>query len=115
MSDEILKESTVRIGLFWFSHDYSKIIRIEGEKEISNTDLLKLGRLDPIGLHAEYDMPRDTPRGRVCYEDGFFIIWVGEDCPLKDSDLISIVKENFNLKKIDCNRFKIKRHFHWNI
>jgi len=109
-----LKESSARIGLFWFSQDYKKITKIEGEQELSNSDLLKSGRLDPIGLHAEYTMPRDTPRGRVCYENKIFKIWVGEDCPLNDYDLISLVKENFSLKKIDRNKFKVLRHYHWN-
>ena len=109
-----LKESTARIGLFWFSHDYSKIIRIESELEISNADLIKSGRIDPIGLHAEYDMPRDTPRGRVCYENNNFKIWIGEDCLIDDESLITMIKNKFNLKKINSNRFIIKRHYHWN-
>ena len=29
-------ENTAKIGLFWFSQDYSKIIKIEGIQEIRN-------------------------------------------------------------------------------
>ena len=112
--EKTLRENTVRIGLFWFSKDYAKIIRIEGEQEISNSNLLKPRRVDPIGLHAEYDMPRDVPRGRICYDNGTFKIWVGEDCIVEDENLIGMIKENFNLKRIDASKFRIKRHYHWN-
>jgi len=77
-----------RIGLFWFSQDYSSIIKTEGELEISDEDLLKPKRLDPIGVHAEYDMPKNVPRGRVNYENNVFRIWVGEDCLEEDEKLI---------------------------
>jgi len=109
-----LKESIGRIGLFWFSKDYSEIIRSEGEREISNSDILKSERMDPVGLHAEYDMPRDTPRGRICYEGRYFIIWVGEDCPLENETLIGIIKKYYDLIKMDSNAFKVKKHYHWN-
>ena len=103
-----------RIGLFWFSQDYSKIIDSKGERKISNVDLLKPERIEPIGLHAEYDMPRDIPRGRVCYENNAFRIWVGEDCLVADEKIIEMVKEYFDLKNIDSNKFEIKRHYHLN-
>ena len=109
-----LKENTARIGLFWFSQDYTKIIKIEGEQEISNADLLKPERIDPIGLHAEYDMPRNIPRGRINYDNNIFRIWVGEDCLEEDENIIRIVKEYFDFKKINSNKFKVIRHYHWN-
>ena len=114
MNTAISKEGTAQIGLFWFSQDYSKIIRIEGRQEISHADLLKSGRIDPIGLHAEYDMPRDVPRGRINYENNIFRIWVGEDCFMEDENLIKMIKNNFNLNEIDLSQFKVKRHYHWN-
>ena len=107
-------ENTVRIGLFWFSQDYSTIIRSEGEREISNADLLKPERIDPIGLHADYDMPRNTPRGRLYYDNRLFQIWVGEDCEITDEKIIETVKKYFDLQKISINKFKVKRHYHWN-
>jgi hypothetical protein len=109
-----LKENTARIGLFWFSQDYTKIIKIEGEQEISDTDLLKPERMDPIGLHAEYDMPRDIPRGRISYENNIFRIWVGEDCLMEDENIIKRIKKYFGLKNIDSGNFRVKRHYHWN-
>jgi hypothetical protein len=109
-----LKEGIAQIGLFWFSKDYTSIIRIEGEREISDADLLKPERIDPISVHAEYDMPRDIPRGRVNYNGNIFNIWVGEDCLLEDKILINMVKEYFSLEKIDSGKFKVKRHYHWN-
>gem|GEM_PF-3295571 len=112
--DEASKESIGKIGLFWFSSDYTKIIRSEGERELSNTDLLIPGRIDPIGLHAEYDMPRDTPRGRICYENNIFKIWVGEDCLIEDENIVTTIKEYYNLRKIDYSQFIVKRHYHWN-
>jgi len=109
------KENSPRIGLFWFSDDYSEIIRSEGEKEITDSDLQNTGRYDPIGVHAEYDMPKDCPRGRINYEnDHFFRIWVGEDCLVKDEDLIRLVKNYYDLTKIDSSKFKVIRHYHWN-
>ena len=108
------KENAARIGLFWFSQNYTKIIKIEGEQEISDTDLLKSERIDPIGLHAEYDMPRDIPRGRISYENNIFRIWVGEDCLIEDENIIKMIKEYFDLKKINSSNFKVKRHYHWN-
>ena len=111
---EIMEKNTAQIGLFWFSQDYSKIIRIEGKQEISNEDLNKTGKVDPIGLHAEYDMPRDVPRGRINYDNNVFKIWVGEDCLIEDENIIGMIKNNFNLTKIDSGKFKVKRHYHWN-
>jgi len=103
--------SSFFVGLFWFSQDYKSIVEIRGEKELKSSDLTSKGRIDPIGLHAEYDMPRDWPRGRICYEDGIFTIWVGEDCTV---DPTNLVKEAFGLKNIDSSKFKVKRHYHWN-
>jgi len=111
---EIFKDSIPRIGLFWFSQDYAKIIRVEGELKISDSDLLKHERLDPIGVHAEYDVPKNVPRGRVNYEKNIFRIWVGEDCLVEDETLISLIKNYFNLEKIDSIKFQVKRHYHWN-
>ena len=109
-----LKENIARIGLFWFSQDYTKIIKSEGEREVSNADLLKPERMDPIGLHAEYDMPRDIPRGRISYENNILRIWVGEDCLMEDENIIKMIKKYFGLKNIDSGNFRVKRHYHWN-
>jgi len=114
LNKQVLKENTARIGLFWFSQDYTKIIRVEGELEISNEDLLKPGRLDPIGVHAEFTMPKNVPRGRVNYENNIFRIWVGEDCLEDDQKLVNLIKNYFNLTNIDSGRFTVKRHYHWN-
>jgi len=114
LSEKFFNDDAARIGLFWFSQDYAKIIKIEGELKISDEDLLKPGRLDPIGVHAEFDMPKDVPRGRVNYENNVFRIWVGEDCFVKDENLINMIKAYFNLHKIDSGRFTVKRHYHWN-
>jgi hypothetical protein len=111
---ELFKDSIARIGLFWFSQDYTKIIKIEGEVEISDSDLLKPLRMDPIGVHAEYDVPKNVPRGRVNYENNVFRIWVGEDCFVEDEILINLIKNYFNLRKIDSSKFQVKRHYHWN-
>jgi len=108
------KENTARIGLFWFSQDYTKIIKIEGQQELSKEDLLNSGRIDPIGVHAEYDMSKDIPRGRINYENNIFRIWVGEDCLMKDENLIFMIKNYFNLIEIDSSKFMVKRHYHWN-
>ena len=109
-----LKETIYQVGLFWFSKDYSEIIRIEGVKNINNSDLLKSGRVDPIGLHAEYSMPRDMPRGRICYENKIFKIWIGEDNPLSDDSIINLIKPHFELVKLTSNNFKVVHHYHWN-
>jgi hypothetical protein len=114
LSERFFKDDIARIGLFWFSQDYTKIIKIEGELEISDEDFLKPGRLDPIGVHAEFDMPKNVPRGRVNYEDGIFRIWVGEDCLEENEKLIKMIKTYFNLNNIDSAKFMVKRHYHWN-
>jgi hypothetical protein len=114
LSEKFFNDDDARIGLFWFSKDYAKIIKIEGDLKISDEDQLKPGRLDPIGVHAEFDMPKDVPRGRVNYENNVFRIWVGEDCFVKDENLISMIKAYFNLDKIDSGKFMVKRHYHWN-
>ena len=114
LSEKFFNDDAERIGLFWFSQDYAKIIKIEGELKISEEDQLKPRRLDPIGVHAEFDMPKDVPRGRVNYENNVFRIWVGEDCFVKDENLINMIKSYFNLNKIDSGRFTVKRHYHWN-
>jgi hypothetical protein len=114
LSEKFFNDDAARIGLFWFSQDYAKIIKIEGELKISDEDQSKPGRLDPIGVHAEFDMPKDVPRGRVNYENNVFRIWVGEDCLVKDENLINMIKTYFNLHKIDSGRFIVKRHYHWN-
>jgi len=103
--------SSYSVGLFWFTPDYSQIDDIRGERTIKQSDLLQPGRIDPIGLHAEHDMPRDYPRGRICLENGIFTIWVGEDCEI---DPTSLVKNAFGLKEIDDSKFKLKKHYHWN-
>jgi len=105
---------SAHVGLFWFSTDYNKIIDVQGERKINNSDLMKPDRIEPIGVHAEYDMPRDQPRGRVTYMDGLFRINVGEDCEAGDLDVIKLVKDTFGLKGLDDSKFKVKRHYHWN-
>jgi hypothetical protein len=114
LPEQFFKDDVARIGLFWFSQDYTKIIKIEGDLKISSEDLLKSGRLDPIGVHAEFDMPKNVPRGRVNYENNIFRIWVGEDCMEEDEKLVNLIKEYFNLKNIDSCKFTVKRHYHWN-
>ena len=59
-------------------------------------------------------MPREIPRGRINYENTILRIWIGEDCLLEDEKIIEMIKNNFNLKKIDTGKFKIIRHYHWN-
>jgi hypothetical protein len=112
--ENVLEESNSRIGLFWFSQDYSKIIKIEGERKLSNADLLKYERIEPSKLHAEFDMPRDTPIGKIYYDNNIFQIYVGEDCILENEILLNMIKAEFNLMKIDSIKFNIKRHWHWN-
>ena len=114
LDKKVKKDDAPRIGLFWFSQDYTKIIKIEGELEISSEDLLKPGRLDPIGVHAEFDMPKNVPRGRVNYENNVFRVWVGEDCFVEDEKLIILIKDYFNLINIDSGKFTVKKHYHWN-
>ena len=97
--------------MFWFSQDYIKITRIEGEIKISSEDLLKPGRLDPIGVHAEFDMPKNVPRGRINYENNVFRIWVGEDCLEKDEKLVNLIKNYFNLTNIDSSKPKTVQFF----
>lgn len=106
--------TSATVGLFWFSPDYKKITTVEGERKIDNSDLMKPDRVEPIGVHAEYDMPRDQPRGRITYVDGLFRINVGEDCGADDSDVISLIKNTFGLNSISDSKFKVKRHYHWN-
>ena len=111
---QVLQENISQVGLFWFSKDYQKITEIQGTREISNSDLLKPDRIDPIGVHAEYDMPRDQPRGRISYMDSIFKINVGEDCEIDDSTITSLVKNNFGLTILNDSKFKIVKHWHWN-
>ena len=59
-------------------------------------------------------MPKNVPKGRVNYENNIFRIWVGEDCLVEDETLIRMVKNYYNLEKIDSGKFKVKRHYHWN-
>ena len=54
--------SSYSIGLFWFSPDYEKIVEVRGKRQLSPSDLTNKDRIDPIGLHAEHDMPRDWPQ-----------------------------------------------------
>jgi hypothetical protein len=108
---KIASFSTYSIGLFWFSPEYKSIVEVRGERTLKSSDLTSKDRIDPIGLHAEHDMPRDWPRGRLCYADKMFTIWVGEDCLI---DPTSLVKETFGLKSLDNSMFKVKRHYHWN-
>lgn len=112
--DELQQNSEMQssfVGLFWFSPDYKKIVEVCGKREIHPSDLTKKDRIDPVGLHAEHDMPRDLPRGRVCYDGDMFKIWIGEDC---DIDPVKMVKEAFGLIGFSDSMFKVKRHYHWN-
>ena len=99
------------VGLFWFSPDYEEIVEIKGQVSVNPADLTRSKRIDPVGLHAEYDMPRNLPRGRICYSDKTFTIWVGEDCVI---DPTQKVRDAFGLSKLDDSLFKVKRHNHWN-
>jgi hypothetical protein len=99
------------VGLFWFSPDYISIIEVRGKRELKLSDLSSNNRIDPIGLHAEHDMPRDYPRGRICLENGIFTIWAGEDCPI---DPTPLVKNTFGLNDMEDSKFKVKKHYHWN-
>ena len=108
---KITPASPFHVGLFWFSTDYSKINEVQGKNKLESSDLTKNIRIDPIGLHAEHDMPRDLPRGRINYENGIFTIWVGEDCNIDPTDLVKIA---FGLSSLDNSLFRVKRHYHWN-
>lgn len=108
---KITLASSYSIGLFWFSPDYKEITEVRGEKELNQSDLISNARIDPIGLHAEHDMPRNFPRGRICYADGIFTIWVGEDCTI---DPTSLVKHRFGLDSLSDDKFRVKKHYHWN-
>jgi len=112
--ERVLRESNKLVGLFWFSDDYSKIDRLEGINIIEDSDFVANCRVDPIGVHAEHGAPRHQPRGRVCFENGIIKVWVGEDNPLFDDRIIDLVKPEFNLKSLSDERFKVKRHYHWN-
>jgi hypothetical protein len=105
---EVLSPS---VGLFWFSQDYKEIVEVRGKKRLTDSDLLSNVRVDPIGLHAEHDMPRDIPRGRIYYEDKLFKIFVGEDCTNVPLD---VIKTAFGLQHFHDDQFKIKHHYHWN-
>jgi hypothetical protein len=111
--EEILQE-TASVGLFWFSKDYQKIIEVQGGRMVNNSDLMKSDRIDPIGVHAEYDMPRDQPRGRIMYIENIFRINVGEDCEIDDFTIINITKNTFGLKNLNNSKFKVIRHYHLN-
>ena len=110
----IFKEAPPQVGLFWFSKDYTSIVRVEGERKLSKFDLLRPSLVEPVGFHAKYTMPRDTPRGRIYYENKMFVVYVGEDCSLADEELIKLLKPQFGLTSVAFNKFKIIKHYHWN-
>jgi len=103
-----------RIGIFWFSKDYTEIIDVKGEQKLQPFELTRNDMVEPIGIHALYDMPRDQPRGRIFYADKLFQIFIGEDCVIDDSGIINMVKETFGLKPFNVQRFKVRRHYLWN-
>ena len=110
----IIREASPQVGLFWFSKDYTAIIRIEGARRINRFELLRPSRVEPIGLHANYVMARDIPRGRIYYENKMFIVYVGEDCPLSDEGVVTLMKGGFGLSVVASNKFKVIKHYHWN-
>jgi len=101
-------------GLFWFSRDYQSLVSVVGMRNVSKVDILKGSRVDPVGLHAEHSAPRDLPRGRVYFDDRKFKVWVGEDCPLSDAEVVRLVRPKFGLCNLDSSMIKVKRHYHWN-
>jgi len=104
--------SAFYVGLFWFSKDYSSVEMTAGMREVTKSDIVQRNRVDPVGLHAEHDAPRDQPRGRVFFNDGEFQVWVGEDCPLTDEEVANLVKKEFALRQLES--IKVRRHYHWN-
>jgi len=107
----IVKEATSAcVGLFWFSRDYKSIEMIKELKEVSEADISLGSRIGPEGYHIYYEPTSISPRGRVVFKNGKFIIYIGEDCP---EDSITLVKETFNLKNYE-NQTKVKRDKHWN-
>jgi len=108
---KITSTSTFSVGLFWFSTDYKEIKEVRGQKEISSSDLTREVRIEPEGLHAYHDFPREWPRGRLVLVNSVFTIYVGEDC---DIDPVPLVKSTFGLSSIDNSKFKIIHHYHWN-
>ena len=56
-------------------------------------------------------MPKENPRGRVCFDGTLFKIFIGEDCP---DFPIDTIKNKFGLMIFEPARIKVIRHYHWN-
>ena len=98
------------VGLFWFSEDYSEIIRDEGVVEFFESDIALKNIVLPDGAHRSYEShPYNLPRGRIEVEGGSVIISVGFACPDK---IIEKIIQDYGLRKYR-SVIKVKRSSFW--
>jgi len=103
------------VGLFWFSSDYSSLVRTEGYVEVSLKELINYTpnlTIEPDGCHLEYEKDLSIPRGRVVYGDGIFDICVGIDIP--ENTNIHAIKAAFGLLLLEDSKIRIFNDPHWN-
>jgi hypothetical protein len=102
------------IGLFWFSADYSLLVRTEELVEVPSEALSSdiCCNIEPDGCHLEYEKDLSIPRGRVVFGDGIFDICVGTDVPTYINT--QAIKEAFGLAQLDDSRVQIFHDPHWN-
>ena len=102
------------VGLFWFSDDYSSLVRTEGLIEVPAEILFsdRSCNIDPDTCHLEYEKDLSIPRGRIAFSDGVFDICVGTDVPSNINT--QAVKEAFGLAQLDDSKVQIFHDPHWN-
>jgi hypothetical protein len=105
-------DNDMKVGLFWFSDDYSSLKRIEGVKEVPDSELLSFNTIEPDGCHLEYEKDLSIPRGRVVFGDGVFDICVGTDIP--ESANFQAIKTAFGLSELDVSKVRVFHDHHWN-
>jgi len=101
-------------GLFRFAKNYESMDTLADTRVVTDADIIEGGCVNPINLHAKHSVPMNQPWGQVYFDAAKFLTWVGEDCPLSDDEIFSLIWHKFGLQRIVPSRVKIKRHGHWN-
>ena len=92
------------VCLFWLSDDGMKVVRTEGWKEFTSSDIVAKNTIDPVGMHDKYVKDSyNYNRGTISLIGGQVDLSVGKN--LSDK-AISQVKDYFGISDYKVNIYQ---------
>jgi hypothetical protein len=111
--DKLESGISARVGVFWFTNDYSRFDECRDGQEIMLYDLETHNMFEYPTMHKEIrsETAFDLPRGRIKVRDGKISICVGTECP---DSAIELVKKQFGLNRFR-DRLEVVTSKFWDI